>query len=146
MGKTTDRSEGSRAADERAVRERVEHWARSVGAGDRRGILAHHAENLLMFDFPNSVRGLDAYARTWDFFYADPRGPIRFEPREIEVTAGDQVAFASCLVHCDGTSAGPLDFRLTTGLRKIDGAWVIVHEHHSLPTTEERFIGPDAQR
>ena len=95
-----------------------------------------------MFDFPGTVEGLDAYDRTWDFFFKDPRGPISFVPRDIVVTAGKDVAFVSCLVHCDGTSAGPVDFRLTTGLRKIGGDWVIVHEHHSLPTKEERFIEP----
>ncbi len=94
-----------------------------------------------MFDFPDTVRGIDAYDKTWDFFFADPRGPITFAPRDIAVTAGEHVAFATCLVHCDGTSAGPLDFRLTTGLRKTDSEWTIVHEHHSVPTVEERFIG-----
>jgi ketosteroid isomerase-like protein len=28
-----------------------------------------------------------------------------------------------------------LDFRLTIGLRKIEGKWTIVHEHHSVPAT-----------
>ena len=27
----------------------------------------------------------------------------------------------------------PLAFRLTMGLRKIDGSWRVMHEHHSLP-------------
>jgi hypothetical protein len=30
----------------------------------------------------------------------------------------------------------PLEFRLTMGLRKIDGRWRIMHEHHSLPAVE----------
>ena len=63
-------------------------------------------------------------------------------PSDIRVTAGDGVAFASCMVHCDGTSAGPLDFRLTTGLVKVNGEWTVTHEHHSVPTVEERFLGP----
>ncbi|TAK61516.1 nuclear transport factor 2 family protein [Methylobacter sp.] len=29
----------------------------------------------------------------------------------------------------------PLAFRLTIGLRKIDGQWSVVHEHHSIPAT-----------
>lgn len=99
-----------------------------------------------MFDFPNEVRGLDAYDRTWDFFFADPRGTIVFEPTEIEVTAGDDVAFAVCLLHCDGTSGGTVDFRLTTGLRKRSDEWVIVHEHHSVRTIEDRFPGPDVDQ
>lgn len=129
-------------SDESQVRMVIENWARAVSAGDRAGILARHSGDLLMFDFPATVKGLEAYDRTWDFFYADPRGPISFAPRAIEVTAGDDVAFASCIVDCDGTSAGPLDFRLTTGLRKIEGEWVIVHEHHSLETKDERYIDP----
>jgi ketosteroid isomerase-like protein len=128
--------------DEEAVRAVIENWARAVESGDRKGILANHADELLMFDFPNVVRGIKAYDKTWDFFFDKPKGPIRYTPRDLVVTAGDQVAFATCLVHCDGTSAGALDFRLTTGLRKAAGAWTIVHEHHSVPTIEERFIGP----
>jgi ketosteroid isomerase-like protein len=33
-----------------------------------------------------------------------------------------------------GSDFEPLDFRLTVGLKKIDGRWVIVHEHHSIPS------------
>lgn len=128
------------------VRAVIEKWARAVSCGDRAAILANHSADLVMFDFPNEVRGLDEYDRTWDFFFSDPRGPIVFEPTTIEVTAGDDVAFASCLFHCDGTSGGSLDFRLTVGLRKQAGEWVIVHEHHSVRTIEERFIGPDVAR
>lgn len=120
----------------------IENWARAVREGNREGILANHSSNLLMYDFPDTKKGIDAYDEQWNFFYVNPRGPISFVPREIEVTAGEEVAFATCIVHCDGTSAGPLDFRLTTGLRKIDGEWTIVHEHHSVPTVEERFLGP----
>jgi ketosteroid isomerase-like protein len=29
-----------------------------------------------------------------------------------------------------------LDFRLTVGLRKIDGQWTITHEHHSVPAED----------
>jgi len=120
----------------------VTEWARAVSSGNREAILAHHADDLLMFDFPDTVEGIDAYDKTWDFFFANPRGPITFEPSDIRVSAGEDVAFASCNVHCDGTSAGPLDFRLTTGLEKRDGEWIITHEHHSVPTVEERFVNP----
>jgi ketosteroid isomerase-like protein len=67
-------------------------------------------------------------------------------PSELQVTTGSDVAFASCLIHCDGTSAGPLDLRLTVGLRKIDGEWTITHEHHSVPTIEARFLPPNTSQ
>jgi ketosteroid isomerase-like protein len=125
---------------ESEVRTMIVNWCNAISSGDRKAILAHHSDGIRMFDFPGTVTGIQAYDETWDFFFRNPRGPIAFEPSEIEVVAGEDVAFASCFIHCDGTSAGPLDLRLTTGLRRIDGQWTIVHEHHSVPTVEERFI------
>ncbi|MBA3317905.1 MAG: nuclear transport factor 2 family protein [Gemmatimonadales bacterium] len=136
----SNRSASSEAA---RVRDLIERWAKAVSSGDRPAILAHHSPDLLMFDFPPGlVRGIDAYNRTWDFFFTAPKGPISFVPSDLEVTAGDDVAFASCLIRCEGTSAGPVDLRLTVGLRKIDGEWIVMHEHHSVPSREARFSDP----
>jgi ketosteroid isomerase-like protein len=137
------------ASDEAHIRKLIEDWARAISSGDRKAILAHHSPNVLMFDFPpNIVRGLDEYSKTWDFFYHSPKGAISFVPSDLDVTAGADVAFASCQIHCDGTSAGPLDLRLTVGLRKLDGEWIVTHEHHSVPTIEERFLpaGTDSSK
>jgi ketosteroid isomerase-like protein len=129
-------------SDTERVQAMIENWAGAIETGDRPGILADHADDLLMFDFPSVVRGIKAYDETWDFFFANPKGAITFKPSDFQVTAGDRVAFASCQIHCDGTSAGPLDLRLTVGLEKRNGRWIITHEHHSVPTTEERFVSP----
>ena len=66
---------------ESEVRTTIQNWAKAISEGDRRAILAHHASDLLMFDFPGTVKGLDAYDQTWDFFFANPLGPISFVPR-----------------------------------------------------------------
>ena len=131
--------------NEAEIRELIENWTRAVATGDRKGVLAHHSPDLLMYDFPDTKKGIDAYDEQWNFFYANPHGPISFVPRDIEVTADGEVAFTTCMIHCDGTSAGPLDLRLTTGLRKIDGEWTIVHEHHSVPTIEKQFLDSEGQ-
>lgn len=130
-------------ADDRQIASIITDWTRAIERGDREGVLAAHAEDIVMIDFPNVVRGIDAYARTWDFFDASRRGIVTFTPRDIEVTAGDDVAFAHCRVHCDGTTAGPIDFRLTVGLTKSGDNWIITHEHHSMPTQDSALIGPD---
>lgn len=131
------------AADKSAVIGIVRDFLDAVARGDRKAILARHADDLLMFDFPDTVRGLEAYDRTWDFFFDSQRGPITFAPSEIEATVGADVGFLACAVHCDGTTAGPIDFRLTVGLEKRKGDWVIVHEHHSMPTTDDVMIMPE---
>jgi ketosteroid isomerase-like protein len=128
------------ASDAADIRTLIEDWARAISSGDRKAIVTH-SPSVLMFDFPpHIVRGLDEYNKAWDFFSDSPKGPISFVPSELEVTAGTDVAFASCLIHCDGTSAGPFDLRLTVGLRRQDGEWIVTHEHHAVPTIEERFL------
>ena len=131
------------ADDEQQVIGIVRGFLDAVSRGDRKAILAHHGDDLLMFDFPDSVRGLEEYDRTWDFFFDSQRGPITFEPEELSATVGDTVAFVSCIVHCDGTTAGSFRFRLTVGLVKRGGEWVITHEHHSVPTKDETMVMPE---
>jgi ketosteroid isomerase-like protein len=72
-------------------------------------------------------------------FFSSVEKPVVFHFTDIEVTAGVDVAFATAIGHCvdidPAVGRNPLDFRLTMGLRKIAGRWVITHEHHSLPAT-----------
>ena len=131
----------SATADEAAIRELIEDWARAVRAEDYAGILAHHSEDMLMFDVPPPFesKGIKAYRDTWNLFYSSQPVPIVFDIRRIEVVAGADVAFAAALMQCqekgkDGELV-KLDFRLTVGLRKINGQWTILHEHHSVPAT-----------
>lgn len=56
------------SSSEMKIRKRLVDWMAAVSAGDRPAILAHHSEDLLMFDFPGTVEGLDAYDRTCEFF------------------------------------------------------------------------------
>jgi ketosteroid isomerase-like protein len=134
---------GIAPSDEAQVRQLIERWSQAISSGDRREILAHHSPDLLMYDIPPPiVRGLAEYDRTWDFFFTAPKGPISFVPIDLEVTAGHDVAFASCLIRCEGTSGGLVDLRLTVGLRKIEGEWTVMHEHHSVPSREARFSDP----
>lgn len=55
--------------DEDKIRVIVEEWARAVAADDRRGVLASHSPGLLMYDFPDTRKGIDPYDQQWDFFY-----------------------------------------------------------------------------
>jgi ketosteroid isomerase-like protein len=103
-------------------------------------IRADHDTDILMFDVPPPFlsRGLDAYMATWQTFFACQAKPVQFTFRDVEITAGNEVAFATAIGHCADLSSGDkvqLDFRLTMGLRKLDGRWRIMHEHHSIPAT-----------
>ena len=131
--------------DQQVVEGIVRGWLDAVSRGDREQIRANHADDLLMYDFPYTVHGLTEYDRTWDFFFDNQRGPITFAPEHLASTVGDHVAFVHCDVHCDGTTAGSFRFRLTVGLEKRNGTWLITHEHHSVPTTDKTLIMPEKQ-
>ena len=123
---------------EQQIRELIERWAAAVHTGDLPAVLADHAPDIVMFDVPppyEGVRGLDAYRDSWPGFFDWQASGAVFEIESLEVTAGTDVAFAYALLRC-GT---PEDFqrdpqqrlRLTIGLRKADGRWIVAHEHHS---------------
>ena len=128
--------------DQAAVRNLIEAWADAVRRKDYAGILRGHSPDFVMFDVPPPFRsvGLEAYRKTWDLFFSWSSEPVPFEIQEMEVTAGADVAFAVATMGCAGPNSDgkpePLDFRLTVCLKKIDGRWMIVHEHHSVPATE----------
>ncbi|MDD5201278.1 MAG: nuclear transport factor 2 family protein [Terrimicrobiaceae bacterium] len=129
------------SADETLIRNLVEDWARAVRAKDIAGAIAHHSADILMFDVPPPFEsnGIEAYRETWDLFYSAQPEPIAFDILRMDVIAGTDVAFVAALMRCAETGSdgerSNLDFRLTIGLRKIDGHWTVLHEHHSVPAT-----------
>lgn len=119
----------TKAADEAAIRTLIENWAAAVRAIDMPGILANHTSDIVMFDVPEPLqsRGMDEYRATWELFFRySAGGPGSFDVTELDVTAGDDVAFATAILTIAGA---PL--RLTVGLRWEAGRWQIAHEHHS---------------
>jgi uncharacterized protein (TIGR02246 family) len=124
--------------DEAELRALIARWSKAVRDENLDGIRADHDPEILMFDVPPPFlsRGLDAYMATWETFFQWQAKPVQFEFRDIAVTAGADVAFATAIGKCCDLSSGEpvnLEFRLTMGFRKVDGKWRIVHEHHSLP-------------
>jgi uncharacterized protein (TIGR02246 family) len=127
------------ALDKAAIRDLVDSWASAVRAKDLKGILANHSPQITMFDLPGPLqsKGIDAYEKTWDLFFSWADEPVVFDFSEMEIVAGSDVAYVTALMRCSGTEKDgkriKLDFRLTICLRKLDGRWIIAHEHHSLP-------------
>lgn len=129
--------------DELRIRALIERWVAAVHRGDLAAVLADHDDDIVMFDVPppyQGARGIDAYRDTWPPFFEWLAQGASFDIEELDVTAGADVAFAYALLRCDtpaGHAANPDNrLRLTLGLRKRDGRWVVTHEHHSFPHTE----------
>jgi len=119
---------------EEEIRSLVRSWEHAIQTCDIDGILAHHSEDVLMFDVPEPLQsvGIDEYHKTWDLFfrYCAP-SPEVFVIEDLRITASGEVAFATGLLRIGG-SPEPV-CRLTLGLTKRNGRWQIEHEHHSAP-------------
>ena len=118
------------------IRAAAEAHAAAISTKDASAVLATRAPGFVSYSLApplvtgGAADGLEAWFATW-------RGPIGWSLRELEVAASGDVAFAHGLVHMTGTKTDGTEvdvwFRETVGLRALDGAWRIAHEHHSVP-------------
>jgi uncharacterized protein (TIGR02246 family) len=125
-------------ADAGEIRSVIDQWVAAVMRCDLDGVVAAHSDDVVMFDVPpphDGVRTLDDYTETWPPFFEWIASGARFEIDELHVEAATDVAFAWALLFCgtaDELAVHPeRRLRLTLGLRRQAGSWVIAHEHHS---------------
>jgi uncharacterized protein (TIGR02246 family) len=117
-------------ADE--IRSLIASWQKAIRAGDLSGVLARHADDVVMFDVapPLRRRGVEACRDAWEPFLNG--GPHQsFELGELALHVGSEVAFAHALAKTDADQAFAV--RVTLGFEKRAGRWTLVHEHHSAP-------------
>jgi ketosteroid isomerase-like protein len=130
--------------DQIQIKALLENWADAVRRHDLPAILAHHETDMVMFDLPPPLqcKGIEAYKETWGLLFRYHKAEAAFDIQELTVTAGRDVAFAAVIMRCGpDSSSNPADkdgflFRLTVGLRKVDGHWRVAHEHHSVPAKD----------
>lgn len=125
--------------DETQIRELLAEHSTAMWERDAERLVARYAPEIVKYDLAPPLRNSapkDAGAvAKW---FAGFDGPIEYEIRDLEVTIGGDVAFCHSL---DRMSARPLGApdkfdlwtRVTVGLRKVDGSWLITHEHTSTP-------------
>jgi uncharacterized protein (TIGR02246 family) len=129
----------NKANDESQIRQLIDGWANALRAKDVNGLMAYYAPDILLFDLapPLEYRGADAYRKNWQEWLPTFQGPVGYEIRDLSITTGDDVAFSHSLNRISGTRTDGEEtdvwVRATVGLRKIDGKWMITHEHTSVP-------------
>ena len=126
--------------DAAAIRALVEARNAAVRRRDAERAIAPLSEDVVAYDLQPPLRFVGAAARdaggvaewlaTWD-------GPVSIEMPGPAVAVDGDLAFAHGLSRMRGTKRGQgpseLWFRTTLCLRRVAGAWSIVHEHNSVP-------------
>jgi ketosteroid isomerase-like protein len=94
---------------------------------------------MVSFDVAPPLRhvGAEAKLRNWVEAFTTFQHPLGYEVRDLTITVGGDVAFAHSLNRLSGTlkngNMGGSWVRATYCFRKIDGNWLIAHDHVSVP-------------
>lgn len=126
------------ADGEEQIRTLLETRTRAFGHRDAATAAAAYDEDLVLYDAvgPFVRRGEASTDRleTWIDLY---RTGIGHEIRDLEITAGADLAFCHFLVRISGTMRDGTEVamwvRATACLHRQRGEWTIVHEHASVP-------------
>ncbi len=124
------------------IRNVLTRWEAAFRAKDADAVMSVYGpgEVVVAFDIvpPLAKVGRDAYRRNYEEFFAMFSGPLEVELRNVRIVAAADVAFLHCFDRMSGILHGGEHFdlwlRVTSGLRKIDGEWRIIHDHVSVPT------------
>ena len=125
--------------NEGEIRSVIEKWVESVRKKDVEGLMRHYASNVVTFDIvpPLASVGADKYRKSWEMWFESIDGPIEYEMRDLRITASDDVGFCHTVNRVSSVSkkAGKQETWLwaTVGFEKINGEWLVTHEHVSLP-------------
>ena len=123
------------------IRRHLDAVAQAIRAKDVDAVMAHYAADAVAFDVmpPLQVPGAGAYRKNFVAWFSSIEGPIDYEMRDMHIAAGNDVAFCHYLGHVRGTRSNGrrADYwvRVSSGLRKVNGAWLITHEHVSMPSS-----------
>jgi len=133
------RSQTAATSDEAAIRALVARWTSALRAKDIGALMACYTPDILVYDLapPLLLRGADAYRESWAQWFETFRGPVGLEVRDLEIRTSGDLAFGTSLNRIGGsrTNGEETDVwaRATAGYRKIDGRWLVAHEHVSVP-------------
>ena len=127
--------------DEKAIRALNQRFTAAVKAKDVNMIMSVYIpdESLFAFDAipPRQYVGAKAYRKDFEEFLGMFPGPIEYSISDLSITAAGTLGYSHRIDSWSLTDkAGkrvPLVFRVTDVYRKINGKWLIVHEHVSFP-------------
>lgn len=130
----------NKTKNEAAIWELIDGFTEALHRKDIDGCMSVFAPEIVSFDIlpPLQTVGTGNFVKHWEEFFDSYEGSLHVEFPDVRIAVGDDVAFSYCLHRIAGTlkRGHQTDFwlRWTAGWRKINGAWLIVHEQVSVPT------------
>ncbi len=126
-------------ANDAEIRAVYDRWAKVFEARDIDGIMALYAPDVVAYDVvpPLQYKGRDAYRKDYLEFMGQYDGPIHVEYRDTQVFSSGDVGFIHALERFTGKlkngQQSDMWIRATSGVIKVNGKWLIIHDHISVP-------------
>jgi uncharacterized protein (TIGR02246 family) len=129
------------AQDQAAIKALEDKFTAAFNARDTGAIMALYVpdQSLIVFDAsePLQYTGADAYTKDWNDFWAMFPGKATFTMSDLDITVGGNVAYSHSIQHASmkdkKSKKMEMTVRVTDGYKKINGQWLISHEHVSVP-------------
>ncbi|WP_027341464.1 YybH family protein [Hamadaea tsunoensis] len=128
-----------REVDEAAIRGLIGTIVEGLRAKDLEALKRAYTADVVSFDVEPPLQhvGIDAKLKNWSTVFAVFES-VTYEVRDLTLAIGGDVAFGHAFARLsgtlkNGTATGGMWVRLTYGLRKIEGTWLIAHDQVSVP-------------
>jgi uncharacterized protein (TIGR02246 family) len=128
------------SSDEAEIRSMIAAWSRALEAKDVDGLTKDYAPDAVLYDVkpPHKLTGAAAIRTVWEQCF--PFFPAKFksEHHDLKFVVGGDVAFVYGLHHIQPIDppthpAGQSWIRVTACYKKVNGRWLVAHEHVSMP-------------
>src|SRR5262245_31362320 len=86
-------------SSEDRIREMVEGFAAAVRAKDISKMMSYYSPDIVCFDMmpPLKLQGIDAYRKSWEKGLSMMKGPIEFEPGDLQISASGDLGFCHAI-------------------------------------------------
>ena len=129
----------SGAGPETEIRTLILNFVAAFRERDINKLLSFYAPEVVAFDIEPPLQYLNKndFKKSWDILSEFQDGAT-LEPKDLSIRVNENLGFSRCLYHFSGTTkqdGKSVDFwmRNTACFEKINGQWLIVHEHLSVP-------------
>lgn len=126
--------------EEMQIRQQRELWREAVESGDVDKVMSFYVrgDEYIGFDImpPIHFVGWEACKANWKHFFSLFDGNPTFEFRNMKITCSGDLAVVHGFTRVKGVMHGnAIDTwaRETNCLRKVDGEWLLIHDHVSFP-------------
>jgi len=126
--------------EEVAIHALMDRFVHAFNSGNVDAIMENYVQDqsFVLFDVVprKEYVGADAYRKAWTEMFSHFKTTPAITIEELNIVVDGEVAFGYSFQHVTGIDiqGQPVDrwVRVTDGYRKIDGNWLIAHEHISV--------------